>query len=196
MQLEIMTCPMSGPGGLYFPYNLGGGGYSMESYRPEYSGNRVTDQDCRTLLADVNGCPMTRAVCDKGAWFICVNFLLLAICMPLYMVFATRQTVTVSGNDEFGTALGMGMGLIIGLGMVTLITNACILLRRRIRRELARKQVITAILNNHNNTTLSAKHAVAQLSKFGGYITIQFLWVTQTPVNPLSNVCPAKLMNA
>ena len=191
MQIEIMTCPMSGPNGLYFPYSMGGGGYSMDSFRPEYSGNRITEQDCRALLADINGCPMSAPGCDKGSWFFLVGFILMAVCMALFMVTATREMTANDRANSFGQIFGMGMGLIVGLGMVTLITNMCILIKRVQGKALARIRVINAILKKHNDSTFAGKQAIARLSTFSGYIAIQFLWVGQPMMmNPMAMGMP------
>ena len=99
----------------------------MDSFRPEYSGNRVTEQDCRVLLADINGCPITKATCDKGLWFFLGCFLVMAILMPVFMVTATRD---FSNSGGFGEVFGLGYGIILGGGLISIITNLCIITKR------------------------------------------------------------------
>ena len=176
VQLEIMACPMSGPQGLFFPYSKAGGGYSMESFRLEFSGNRVTEQDCRALLMDINGCPMTKATCDKGSLFFLVSFVVMAVCMAVFMVTATRDR---GKSNSIGEIFGLGYGVILGGGLITIIVNLCIMLKRVQAKAHARTQVINAIMKKHNDSTFAGKQALARLSTFGGYITIQFLWVAQ-----------------
>lgn len=150
----------------------------MESFRPEYSGGRITEQDCTNLLLDINGCPLTKTGCDKGLWFFCGTFLTMAIFMPVYMVTAGRN----SSEETFATNFGLGFGLIIGLGMISIVANIVTVIKRIAIKELARKQVLNVIIKRHNEATWSSKQAVVNISPYGGFISIQFLWVAQQPM--------------
>ena len=178
MQLEIITCPMSGPQGLYFPF--AGTGYSMASYRAEYSGGAITEQDCRQLLEEINGNPLTNQNnCDKGLWLMLLNIVVMAVCMGVYVNLAAKETVSISSKSDLGTAIGLGYGLILGCGFVSLISNFCIMAKRQTERMEAKRKIANSITTKHNNNTFGPKQAVARMSTHGGYIAIQFLWVNQ-----------------
>ena len=190
MNFEIMTCPMSGPSGLFFPYSVEGGGYSMDSFRPEYSGNRITEQECRALLADINGCPIATPGCDHGLWCFVGTFILMIALMAVYMVMATRESTEDDDGSNFGEIFGMGMGLIIGGGIVSIITNLCIMSKRVQEKALSRLRVVNAIMKKHNDSTFAGKQAIARLSTFGGYVAIQFLWAAQPLMMPMAMSVP------
>ena len=182
MMMEIMTCPTSGLDGLYFPYNIAESRYSMDSFRPEYSGGRITEQDCCNLLKEIHDCPLSKDVWDHGLWFLVLGFVVMAACLSVYVVLFV--------SDKFDrTSFNVGLILILILGIATLITNVVVLGKRSSSRMAVGKIVFDSILKRYNNNVLEPKQAIAKMSNSKGFIYIQFLWFAKQP-QPVNHMMP------
>ena len=187
MEIEVMTCPLSGPQSLYFPYNWDQRSYSMGNFNPQFTNGQITDQDCRSLLADINGCPLTKTACDWGFLFIIGGLLLMAGCLPAFIVTLARDSSIYL--KELNVDMGLGLAIIILGGMRTLSVNLCVITRRSYIRNTARDQAIQGIVKRHNEATFFKRQATAKPSPNGGYVAVQFLWLAP-PLDSLADCQP------
>ena len=160
----------------------------MDTFRAEYSGGRITEQDCRSLLQEVNGNPLSKAAasCDHGCWFVLATFLTIAICLPLYLVLAIRNG---PAGQLTGDTIGIGVGIIVGGGFPSLIFHLCYVICRKTRMVMGNSQIINAVIKKHENTTFSGKQVAIRMSPHRGYLMIQFLWTAQSApmmMNPMA----------
>ena len=177
---EIINCPMSGPAGMYFPYNPFENSYNLDSFKLEYSGGRITEQDCMNLKMELKDCPLSKLSnnSDCGVYYIFLGVFLMMISLPLYLVLCLNDQF--SGKEGFiGTDLAIGIVLILVLGIATMITNCIVWGKRNETRDSVRKRVLDSIINRHNNNIFGPKQASVRMSPYRGYIFIQFLWVAQ-----------------
>ncbi len=189
MLAEIKSCPPSGPTGLYFPYNWQAQGYDMSSFRLEYSGGRIGEDDCKNLLLELNSFPLIQQskTVKKSAGFLCIGFLIMFLILPLYIGTAFPYIKAEVGNAA--GIMGLGIGIISFAGFITLITSGLVLAKMMVQRTSTIKRIVGAIIKRHNDSSLIGKQAMAMASPHMGYIYIQFLWVAQQmlPVNPMMN---------
>ena len=133
----------------------------MDSFRPEYTNGKISQSECEALLNEINS---SEGVQRKSCWdvqclLIFLAFAAMASCAPLYGVncskfYKDRGTVDIfkttyssEESQEMSANLGMGLGIILGLGFISIITMCCLKSAKEMKSYTTRNQIIGAIIN-------------------------------------------------
>ena len=164
-QIELASCPPSSTSAYNFPFNCSTNNYNLDSYRPEFSQGMISYQDCQLLVSELGNCNSSMSKCYYASCAFCPNFLLTFFLVPLTFkaMFRPRSRVDIS-------PFVLILVLICWLAMLIItIRFASQLSMMRLTKFAVMMALVTL---KHNETNLTAKGGIAQLSPHTAYVSI------------------------
>ena len=183
---ELQSCPMSGPNGYYFPWDIEQKRFEVGNFKPEYSNGRITRHDVDLLVDEINANPAVKlpTTCDIITVTFILVFLTMSVCSAVYGTMVKsyygtfKYTWYIGGRvyivdpNAYAIAQAIGIVLINAVGFPIVIALFWMKTKDKAQKFNTRKELISLISKKHLRTTFEGKNVTISQAPLTSYIFI------------------------